>query len=63
MITPLDRYDLPRMSRPELEQAITELEQDADELSWEIEWRNRELGAVRSAVTQVQAFLGGRKRT
>lgn len=58
MISYLDRFDLPRMSRPQLEQALAELNQDRDELTWDIEWRTKELGALEADLQRLQVLIG-----
>ena len=58
MIGYLDRFDLPRMSRPQLEQALAELNQDREELQWDIEWRTKELGALEADMHRLQLLIG-----
>lgn len=59
MITPLDRYpvNLADASSAEMAQMIQDLEQDVEMLEWEVEWRQREIRAARSAIAQVRVRL------
>lgn len=60
MITPLDQYDLPRMDLAQLDQVLRDLEQDVEEMEWEIEWRTRELRVLRSSIARVRVLRWGK---